>query len=1647
MKRTKKLNFKVLACFLAFSIAFGSVYNTYANVYEYVEESTYIEYSDSSDDDAATWDDVDDGDINEAYVDDACKDDEYIAYECEDEDYVAYECNDDEYIDYKCSDDNYADYKCNDDEHIDYECTDDEYVDYECIDDEYVFSYEINTFGDALEGVLYSYDLSLFVTNINISLYPGGGTAAGDIEHGQEVRFAITFNENEILQMQHNSDGYLIYQLPSVLVWHPINNEAIFNANNQEVGRLWLDTNGLLRVQFHQINHNGSYMYFFDIATNTQFELGVRARVDYIPGGSIEFDIITITVRPPIARLRIMQNSRWLVANSFIEYTAAISSDGTDAANGVHLNVALDFAGGFGNFGGVANMPLRNPQNNTAIEVTSVQANDIPVSNFTVTYQLISMNGLDNVLEYFTVHFPGNNMLEPDDHIIVEYRVHLHTLIDNNLHLTTPVYFHPASGTYEFLITLRSMATAVGSNTNPIEAHAASRAERRLPESGKGRDPGSAHVDLLRQHTTDTNWRMRWGARVGNGRYPMNGDMLIDVLQPVAGNHSAIYFRDANLPAVGGLTSQPMRIRLYGMPTIVNQGGSGATVRQNIDFAISGSNLDRIAELNMTNTAVRNALAPYFSLSDCRTSFTFVIPPTDFIIPSGTAVRAGQPLGEVYRVIFLFDTLHENPTANVRFFNHIYHYRNNALVERVRGYMQHDVMGVMSVRRHAEIGNQLWQNPETGEWYARLVTRLAVPGSEYQGPVVLVDRLFVRTNDSDVGLNNTANTIAFYNPIPQQRSVTLYPGGEPVTHTIIPGSAPHEWVMVFGTDNATDRNESRWPFNTDQTIYVTHYVPLSLTPVGSVSPLSLSSIAPASNVTTIESLLRQSPNNIIQPQVQAGNSNGSVLDDAVIGGHFHGLDWPIHSNVSVDLIDDMLFHHTVQLNARVNHRTNPLFFDEQGNFAGLFAETLHPGMELLPGTFYVEVLGGVADSGMVHRFFGPYQPTAQSGGALVHSNALTLLPNGFNVDLNALNIMDMSSQNIIVGNLLEIFQQTGSSQHVSPRLVIRYQTRVVDPTAISESIIFSHPSITSPARGTFMNTEPHTFHLPGYPLQKDMIPVGTTNRINVQIVINQSGAELAPGSNINQFTAMDTMSPNLSLVPDSFIIEVQDWDNVNERWNGIWRRQPVSTTYGLWYMSVNSAQNFSVIVPNRAPIRFSYDVMVDAIANTPNDINNTIELVGFYEWESSIEGFTYTMHALVSSTPTAIIELIKESTNSQNPLQGAEFSLYATHLPYHGTFSGANFNRRRTIDEIDFYYINASGITNADGVITFTSTALVWNFAYIFMLVETAAPQGYLLPDRPYTFFTLNGANVTDEQRKYFSDLFDAEIHRGIINTLIVTNEPEPTTLPPTTEPATTTSPTTEPATTTSPTTESVTTTSPTTVPTTTQPTTTTAPPLESTTTPPPPTTANPSSSSTTPPVTTANPLSSSTTPPITKSNPSSSDTTPPVTTANPSSSSTTPPVTTANPSSSSTTPPATTSNPTPSSTSPDVTTPETTTPANVHEPEPETAIVTIPVVTIPPISTGTNNELIPSEDDSYWIEINDVGIVLGTWHWNNETTTWVFHAEAPSVDAPHNGVNVGAIPQTGHTDINLYLIWGFYLAISSALLAIGLFLHKKSKR
>jgi len=100
---------------------------------------------------------------------------------------------------------------------------------------------------------------------------------------------------------------------------------------------------------------------------------------------------------------------------------------------------------------------------------------------------------------------------------------------------------------------------------------------------------------------------------------------------------------------------------------------------------------------------------------------------------------------------------------------------------------------------------------------------------------------------------------------------------------------------------------------------------------------------------------------------------------------------------------------------------------------------------------------------------------------------------------------------------------------------------------------------------------------------------------------------------------------------------------------------------------------------------------------------------------------------------------------------------------------------------------------------------------------------------------------------------------------------------------------------------------------------------------------------------------------------------------------------------------------------------------------------------TLPPPYINGNHTLVPNDNGNGYFELDDNGVPLGQWMWNDQFDQWEF-IEILDPLTPLGAIELGAIPQTGIMDHALWLASALFLAISAGLGTMSFMKAKKRK-
>ncbi|MCL2840600.1 MAG: DUF5979 domain-containing protein [Defluviitaleaceae bacterium] len=1311
MKKRKHLGKKLMSLFMAFTLMLSMVSIIPAATIADSELPTEMEVIVDDDHESETLPQVEDEENEENPVYPDCEE-EYCECEYPVEEEDAFECECDPYVD----------------------C--DEYCECGCHD--FLPELPIVLVPPVVsnDGVTYSYDLTDFITGVSITDADGTEIEGNTIYVGQKLLFTFNFAANEVTQFQYNNDGFLTYVLPEVLyISEDLLSEGILAQNNMPLGAFNLNTNNVFNVWFYEVDSTGSPTYdginFIDRYDNVNFSLQILAQVNNIPGNLIFFGLDhtwNFLIVEPDSELTVTTAATWIGRGAHpqdrFDFTTDMRTVSPVAVRNINMTEVLTLPTPWGGRT-ASDMFIINPPSNSAITNVRYSVDGGAFTNIDVTYNFIN-NGTSNyVLESFEYYFEGL-ALEPNAMLRVMYSVDINILIENNPHLhtnirggLTQIGFNEAA--YNF--TMRNNVRIDSNSPYDVSATIAIRGERRLP----------AWISKSVSATGGVTTNRTWTATMGNGREIINGEQVTDILDA-----------RLTLPA-----DDSIQIRLYGRPTgrtntNTTQPNPATGALGNLAYTVSFLAANRVL------TAQASEMSDYFTRVDDNRF--------EFIVPSN--------LGNIYRVVFVYATTHvapiqgESTLATVT--NRIYHGTPETPAFGLTGSGHHwaqaqfsHVFPTVPTTSWPSVGHNSGRGiiaQANGEYIIRYTTTISVPAATQGTPNGNQGRNFWMNNvvnyiPVDIIRSTATPTTAIpVNINPENITVTLNPPDDNFNYTIVMHpDAPNQWEILFG-ENPIDRASSIWQFTNARTITITYTVPLSSTRIDGVD---------------LETVLRANEASFIRSEshLRQLNAAGNPANVTSLTGSVRTADfWPIFRTVTTDTLDPSIQHHTV----RINHRNM-----NRGNFLGpaadgwSFTDSFDSTLELVPNSLFIRRETNTTQT----HFFGPFQGSGHVLGASAHPHptAVQSSPGGFSVNLRELNTINWAGA-VEHFNLASIAATVGAAspnalnpvwdgvdswalENPTPRFSVHYSTRVIDASTMPDGTVFNFTAnVVTADRGNFDDNTSTMFI--STPLVKNMIQDGNTNRLEVEIFINQHGARLGAPHYPTRFTARDTMSTNMAFILNTIRLYTQD-QNPDGSWNGVWRPQAINPVVGeLWSINPREIWEFDLELPNETPVRLTYDVIVTAPQGQVHEVHNSISLLGIAYLPGTPINLTYSVNAFAGGSMETI-RIYKQDDVTGAGLQGAEFELYVAFLPNFGVFSGANMLQQRDVNGVTFFGIDTNGITDANGRIDFTVSQLNRTSNFLFLLVETVSPEGYYLPqgEEAYTFFVLAGSPVQEATR------------------------------------------------------------------------------------------------------------------------------------------------------------------------------------------------------------------------------------------------------------------------------------------------------------
>jgi len=1131
----------------------------------------------------------------------------------------------------------------------------------------------------ALSGIDQS-DLANFITSA--TMWDQGGnqvTGGSDAILGDTYTFIITFAEQPTTEGQfvYNSAGTLTYRLPSsLIIQSPVTATPIPLANGNIVGWYTISATGLVEVQFGNFDQYGN-------PTN-----GVNF-IDVIANATF-----TLQISAQLNGSQLDFGSGGLIDITPVEPTPMLTVNKTSSydpiTQRINYTVILTALGGQ-----VDNIALTDTPTVTLTGGSSPMIVNNFINDFIsgISYQLTTVGQAAVVLPQSSVNETRTHV-QSDPGIPASFTTEFLYEADS----TTPLVLNPGDFiTVTYYIDLQAL----------ISDNLAVLAPNTLTDYSftvGNQAVATSNVPTAQDSTSDlvsrklflnkTGWHIRpadgsgnpdiieWTIVVGDGRSEiLNGGNITDTLDT-----RLTFPPDTNIYITAGDNSFPTPV---------------------------------------TRTITADQLPSGVFTATSSTGFTFNVPNAGDPFPAA----AGTFWGDVYLITIDFQTVIP-PALMPTLGGDAVTFTNTATFDDASTICNLTIFpgGFSIIKRSSGICGHPDSNPLTrpmplgpnGERYFidyRIIVNM--PDGIYGLPFYLYDTLGMMPAGDYVPNIPVFESVVFSfdDGSPDQtweQSANPSAGLNPMEYGI--SMVENTWRMFWGT-GATSSANSTWPLNVAATLTIDYRIWIGEGADGGTDWLAE---------------LQQSPTTYLQNDIYLITTNEDPWDPGVNLSYAKNVNdyWPIFKTGGAATGNPSVFNYTVTLVGDYSFSPESIGGSPtllRPGTSPIFTDTFDPRMEFVQGSFYV-VAGA-------NTYFAPVADTG-----------ITVGSDTFSADLNSL--LEFAAAPPAGG-----WQSGGTAYpnwYVAPaQLVVNYQLRLTDPTpAVGEPplILNNTARITRDTdacafESTFSN------HYNVNKLAKTVEPTAPGSSIvNVDITINPDGLiDFEPvgwtGLPLDSVIVVDNLT-NLMLFIDS--VQFQTQTLVNGVWDGVWVDVDPSVvsfdqnTY--WSINAISANEVHFVVPNRQPVKILYDAWVTLLPNTPGSIGNTVEIWGLTSGDDAIS-YTVDGNAIVAGGGMMTLRLFKVDAENNTPLQGAGFSLYVSLLPDYIQPAGTTTARDITVNgNTETFYLVASGVTGSDGLLEFKDLAVINNtFDFLFVLVETQAPVGYILPTEPdnFMFFTV----------------------------------------------------------------------------------------------------------------------------------------------------------------------------------------------------------------------------------------------------------------------------------------------------------------------
>jgi len=789
--------------------------------------------------------------------------------------------------------------------------------------------------------------------------------------------------------------------------------------------------------------------------------------------------------------------------------------------------------------------------------------------------------------------------------------------------------------------------------------------------------------------------KITWNAWIGNGdptKGTLNGKQITDTMSiPINDSTGSISF-----PAL----LSNITIKLYKAPT--------GTLYNTWTF--TGNDL--IGTFSASN------FGSAFQINAAGDTFTFKVPAaTDTF---GTPAVA---YGDIYRVEIIYTTEVNLPELGKRI-----KYKNTIGTGSESDWDEVDINNQPSNPTVEKSTSRVKKNA-AGEYVIEYTIKVAVPDIPAGHDNA---KFFLRDELSFIGgnINNTPTNFK------AELDGSLNAGEPALLYTFIHNANgnSYTWELYFGGNNLISADQSIWQYTKAKNLTITYTIPLSLKEtIGD---------------RTIEQILRSSSANFLTNSVGVRRGSGGVGPGSSVYDR-----WPIFKSGNASLADESVFDYTVLINPLGRSDSRMALFNDTND--AIFTDTFDSRLEYVPGSLYVIFRNS---NNNVRKYYAPSSSSA-AGSDFVN---ITTSGNSSTLKINFADLYQITDWYGSVATSLGFALPRNASEisydyqywYTDNQIFeIYYQLRLKDPNIESDKndpVTFKNTAtIKSTTQECDFSDEAEVKYLIN-PVSKTMLTDGS-NVVGVEIIVNPLGRKLVPANAMpqGQYTALDTMSDNLSF----YYQTIQFYTKVKDAQGnyGDWVLQPTSAVNdSLWSINNISAQKAEFILPDETPVKITYNALLMVpVGQDSGKIENKIEVMGYSDSDTknSFKVQNSTVSASAEKMPFTLYKQDKDDILIR--LSGAKFELYMSVASnnYYGT--GTAPTNYIQVGGRRFYPIPSETKSTAgvNGEAEFDNEWLTPSHKGVYLLVETEAPPGYLLPNEPdnFTFFVLPGSMSASE--------------------------------------------------------------------------------------------------------------------------------------------------------------------------------------------------------------------------------------------------------------------------------------------------------------